>query len=380
MRVLLDVSAVPPRPVGAGVYTVALARGLATRDDLDLHLLARGDDTTRWSELTPGARVHAEAPTHRPARLAWEQVAAPRFADRLGIDVWHGPHYTMPLRLNVPAVVTVHDLTFFDHPEWHERSKVAFFRKMIRSAARRARLLVCVSGFTESRLRALAPPVGETVVVHHGVDHTRFKPDDGTAGLEREDLGILAPHGIAPPYVAFASTLEPRKDAPTLVQAFAEVARSRPDLRLVLAGGDGWGARAVREAIASSGAATRVIRPGYLPNDAIPAFFRRATAVAYPSLEEGFGLPALEALSCGAPLLSTTGSAVEEVVGDAALLVAPGDATALAAALARVLDDASEAARLRRSGPARAAEFTWDECVNKHVEAYRSVVCAPVSH
>ncbi|MCZ7531664.1 MAG: glycosyltransferase family 4 protein [Acidimicrobiia bacterium] len=380
MRVLLDVSAVPPRPVGAGVYTVALARSLGARGDLDLHLLARADDATRWRNEAPSASVHAEAPSSRPARLVWEQAAAPSLAVRLGIDVWHGPHYTMPLRLTVPAVVTVHDLTFFDHPEWHERSKVAFFRRMIRSAARRASLVVCVSGFTESRLAHIATPAGETVVVHHGVDHSRFAPDDGSPSLSRGDLEILAPHGIVPPYVAFASTLEPRKDAPTLVHAFAEVARSRPDLRLVLAGGDGWGARAVREAIVASGVATRVIRPGYLPNEAIPAFFRRADVVAYPSLEEGFGLPALEALACGAPLVSTTGSAVEEVVGDAALLVAPGDSSALAAALTRVLGDASEATRLRRAGPPRAAPFTWSESIDRHVAAYRSVARAGVAH
>lgn len=367
MRLLLDVSAVPPRPVGAGVYTVALARGLAARPDVELHLLARRDDADRWSSLAPGGAVHADAPARRPARLAWEQARAPALGAGLGIDVWHGPHYTMPLRLDVPAVVTIHDLTFFDHPEWHERTKVLFFRRMIRAAAARARVLVAVSTHTAGRLRDVAPPAGEVRVVHHGVDHDRFR-----AGVDREgDLALLAPHGIAPPYVAFAGTLEPRKDVPTLVDAFARLARERPGLRLVLAGGDGWGVRALRDAIAASGAATRVLRPGYLANDAIPAFFRCAEAVAYPSLVEGFGLPALEALACGAPLVTTTGSAIEEVVGDAALLVAPGDASALAAHLARILDDPEEAARLRAAGPIQAEKFTWEASVDAHVDAYR---------
>jgi glycosyltransferase involved in cell wall biosynthesis len=367
VRVLLDVSAVPERPVGAGRYTVALASGLAARPEVELHLLSRRDDQARWDAWAPTAVVHGSAPVRRPARLAWEQARGARLAARLEVDVWHGPHYTMPLRADVPSVVTIHDLTFFDHPEWHERSKVVFFRRMIRAAAHRATVLVCVSAYTADRLRALVEPRGEVVVAHHGVDHDRFV----AIGDDAADLSALAGHGIEPPYVAFASTIEPRKNVPTLVRAFARVAASRPELRLVLAGSDGWGASEARDAIAASGVATRVIRPGYLPAGTVPAFFRQAALVAYPSYEEGFGLPALEGLACGAPVITTAGSALEEVVGDAALLVPPDDDAALADAIARVLDDRAEATRLRLAGPARAAQFTWERCVDQHVDAYQ---------
>ena len=124
MRVLLDVSAVPARPVGAGVYTIAIAHGISARPDIDVHLLTRRGDTARWRELAPTAELHPLAPNHRPARLAWEQASGARFAQRIRPDIWHGPHYTMPLRSTVPTVVAMHDLTFFEHPEWHERSKV----------------------------------------------------------------------------------------------------------------------------------------------------------------------------------------------------------------------------------------------------------------
>jgi glycosyltransferase involved in cell wall biosynthesis len=375
VRVLLDVSAVPARPVGAGIYTVALASGLAAHDEVELHLLTRGNDTDRWDTIAPGAEVHGAVPARRPARIAWEQARGGSLAKRVRPDVWHGPHYTMPpgsgpLRVDAPCVVTIHDLTFFDHPEWHERSKVVFFRRMIRASARRAAVLICVSAYTADRLRALTDPRGDVIVAHHGVDHERFS----TAGSVATDLAALAPHGIEPPYIAFASTIEPRKNVPALVEAFSVVAATRPDLRLVLAGGDGWGARAAREAIAASGVATQVVRPGYIASETLAAFFRRADVVAYPSFEEGFGLPALEGLACGAPVVTSAGSALAEVVGDAALTVAPDDPSALAAALATVLDDPDVAARLRAAGPVRAAQFTWERCVDQHVDAYRRAV------
>ena len=378
MRVLLDVSAVPARPVGAGVYTIAMARGIGARPDADLHLVTRRGDTARWREYAPTAEVHPLAPNRRPTRLAWEQAAGHRVARAVRPDVWHAPHYTMPLRSSVPTVVAMHDLTFFDHPEWHERSKVIYFRRMIAAAARRADVIVTGSHDAADGLRARFRIGGEIIVVHHGVDHSRFAPagDDAspTSPDATTDWAALSRHGIARPFIAFASTIEPRKDVPTLVRAFARIAAAHPGLQLVVAGGDGWGIAQARAAIETSGVTTRVLRPGYLDDATLAALFRRAEVVAYPSLVEGFGMPALEALASGAPLVTTSGSALEEVVGDAALLVPPADPEALARALATVLDDAAVAARLRAAGPARAATFTWERSIDAHLDAYRRAV------
>ena len=186
MRLLLDVSAVPARPVGAGVYTIAMARGLGARPDVDLHLLTRRSDTTRWNDIAPGAEVHASAPDGRPARLVWEQVAGPKVARAIRPDVWHAPHYTMPLRSPVPTVVAMHDLTFFEHPEWHERSKVVYFRRMMAAAARRADVIVTGSHDAATGLRSRVRPRGEIVVVHHGVDHDRFARRDDPQSVAAE--------------------------------------------------------------------------------------------------------------------------------------------------------------------------------------------------
>jgi glycosyltransferase involved in cell wall biosynthesis len=376
VRLLLDVSAIPSPPLGAGVYAVNLVRALGELQpgDLDLHVLTRKGDRDRWAALAPTATVHAEVPGPRPVRLAWEQVRAGRLAERLGIDVWHGPHYTLPLRLPCPAVVTVHDLTFFDHPEWHERSKVAFFRPMTKAAVAQAEVVVAVSGATARRLGEVLAPEAQVVTIPHGVDHDRFTPAHDPRGNgqgQAADLAALTGLGVRPPYIAFVGTMEPRKAIPTLVEAFARLAPSFPNLRLVLAGKDGWGTEAVRAAVAASGVATRILRVRWVPDEALPALFRWAEAVAYPSFEEGFGLPALEALACGAALVTTEGSPMAEFAGDAAVVVPPGDVIELAAALERLLTDEVLRARLRRVAPEAAGAHQWEASAKRHLWAYR---------
>jgi glycosyltransferase involved in cell wall biosynthesis len=366
VRVLLDVSAVPDKLAGAGVYTTEITRELARRDDLELVLVARRGDAPRWRTVAPRAEVHAVVPAARPARLVWEQVGGPRFAAKVGADLWHGPHYTMPVRLRIPAVVTVHDLTFFDHPEWHERAKVLYFRSAIVESARRAAVIVCVSDTTATRLADVAPARGEVVVIHHGVDTERFRPDAD----EADDRARLAALGITTPYLAFVGTIEPRKNLPALVAAFSRVASEHPDLRLVLAGRPGWGAEAVDDAVAASSVGARILRTGYLPEEALPAFLRRASAVMYPSHEEGFGIPPLEAMASGTPVLTSADVATADLAGDA-VATSLRDPVSLADGIRHVLDPVV-AARLRGAGSTLVTRFSWSATADQHVDAYRA--------
>ncbi|HYX44032.1 MAG TPA: glycosyltransferase family 1 protein, partial [Acidimicrobiales bacterium] len=292
--------------------------------------------------------------------------------------VHHGPHYTMPERARLPRVVTVHDLSMVEHPGWHEPAKVAYFRRAIRVAAARADAIVAVSKATAERLQALLAPRGAVHVIPHGVDGARFRvldPDDETgAVLDRAALRRL---GVHLPYVAFVGTLEPRKDVPTLVRAFDHVAATRPGLSLVLAGGRGWGTRAVEAAVRAAVHGGRVCLAGYVSEEEKAALLRNAAAVAYPSLEEGFGLPALEALACGAPLVTTCGSAMEEVTGSAAFLVAPRDHRGLAEALEAAMACGPDVERRRTAGFEVVARHTWEASAVAHAGVYRSVALAP---
>jgi len=382
IRVSIDVSAVPAEPVGAGRYTIDLVAALARRPDVALELWSRRRDDQRWSAMsrlgpTP-VGVRSVAPRRRPLRLAWEQLRLPSLLAKGDSEVHHGPHYTMPERARLPMVVTVHDLTFLDHPEWHERSKVPVFRRAIRRAADRADALVCVSERTAELLQERVRPHGRVFVVPHGVDHERFRPEESVSG---SDERVLARLGVTSPYVLFVGTIEPRKAVPELVGAYSRLVcggASRHgrfgELSLVLAGGAGWGADDLPGVIASSGVEAKVARLGYVDDEAVPALLRRAAVVAYPAREEGFGLPALEALACGAPLVTTEGTAMAEMAGDAALLVPPGDIDALAEALADALEAtpraATQAEARRTLGLQAAARHTWERSAAGHLEAY----------
>ena len=378
LRVALDVSAVPDRPVGAGHYILQLAGQLSQRPDVDLVLCSRVGDQDRWVPLVPAGQLLAAAPAARPLRLVWEQLRLGPLVASSGAAVLHGPHYTMPRRPPVPSVVTIHDLSFFESPEWHERSKVLLFRRAITRAAREAAVVVCPSQVTADALRRWCQVDAEVVVAPHGVDATRFRPEEPTPGADASRLAQIDLRlAGGRPLLVFVGTLEPRKDVPTLVAAFSAVASRHPDAFLVLAGGRGWGADAVEAAVVSSGLGRRIVRTGYVDDEAIPALLRSATAVVYPSLYEGFGLPALEALACGSPLVTTKGTAMEEVAGASALLVPPGDVGALAEVLDGVLDglgDDRSASERRSLGFDIVERHTWKRSAEIHVAAYRTAI------
>lgn len=369
MRVLVDVSEVADEPVGTGVYVLNLTRALAAGRQVDLHLLARRGDARRWRSLAHGARVHDRVPVAGLPRRLWDWFGRRRFVRRLGADVWHGPDAAVPGDVETRTVVTIHDLTVIEHPELHDAATLAERRRALRSAVSAADVIVAVSNDTAARVHENFHPRAPVMVAPHGVDTARFRPagDEATRDADRERLRSL---GVEPPFVAFVGTMEPRKNLPGLVEAFARIAPDHPDLRLVIAGRRGWRADEVNTAVRRSGLGDRIVLLGFAPPDALPALYRTAEMVVHPSLGEGFGLPALEALACATPLVTTAGSAMEEVAGDAAVLVPTPEPKPLAEAVERVLSDRRLRERLREAGPRAAGRYSWGRCARAHLDAY----------
>lgn len=359
---VVDATAVPADRGGVGRYVDELLPALCA-EGADLAVVCQAGDEAHYRRLLPGVELQSAPPavSRRPVRLAWEQAGLPVLARRLRADVLHCPHYTMPLAARLPVVTTLHDATFFTHPDLHLPVKRQFFRAWTRLSLARAARCVTPSAATREELVRVAGARRDRVdVAHLGVDADRFHvPSPAERAAVREHLGVDGP------YVAFLGTLEPRKNVPALVRAW----NALPDApALVLAGGKGWDTE-VDRAATEVAPGRQLLRPGYLPLDLLAGFLGEAEVVAYPSLGEGFGLPVLEAMACGAPVLTTRRLSLPEVGGDAVAYTEP-EATAISAALGALLGDPARRAELAAAGRARAATFDWRSCARAHLAAY----------
>ena len=352
---------------GVGRYVDSLAEAL-DQDGAPITIVCQPRDVRLYHELAPRSRIVPAGPSTvtRTARLVWEQTTLPALARRLAIDVVHSPHYTMPLASPAASVVTLHDATFFTDAVLHSSVKARFFRTWTRTALSRATLCVVPSHATRSELARVTKVRPRAVeIIEHGVDVERFhppSPEEVAAAREAVGLGNT-------PYVAFLGALEPRKNVPALIRGFAKaVERRASPPALVLAGQPGWDTQ-VEKALDAAPRRLRVIRAGYLPFRTLAGFLGGADLVAYPSLGEGFGLPVLEAMACGACVLTTRRLALPEVGGDAVAYCGVG-AGDVAIALSELLDDPSRRAVLAASAMRRAKEFSWSTSAERHREAY----------
>jgi glycosyltransferase involved in cell wall biosynthesis len=366
-RVLVDATAVPADRGGVGRYVDGLITALAA-GGADLAIVCQRADAERYSRMAPDATVvpGPAAIAHRPARLAWEQTGLPLVAQQVDAQVVHSPHYTMPLRAGRPVVVTVHDATFFTDSELHSSVKGTFFRSATRTALRRAARVITPSKATRDELvRVLDADATGIDVAYHGVDQLTFHvPTDDEKARVQARLG-LAGHS----YVAFLGMLEPRKNVPGLVRGWVKACEGRQDPpALVLAGGSGWD-DTIDATVAEVPSHLRVLRPGYLRFSDLPGYLGGALVVAYPSHGEGFGLPVLEAMACGAAVLTTERLSLPEVGGEAVAYTEP-DPDSIASALSSLLDDPERRAQLGAAGHERSLEFTWAASAEAHMAAF----------
>lgn len=340
-----------------------------------------GDVTSkRHDTLIVYARAHSidpngqfilrEAPAlseRRTARVAWEQIGLPRAiaADRL--DLFHGAAFALPYRLSSPAVVTIHDLAFLRWPEQVPRRRGLYLSRAVRSAAARAERVIAVSEATRRDVIELLEVAPERVdVTYLGVDPL-FRRTAGEA-----IAAFRHRYELTHPFILAVGTREPRKNLPALVRAFASLRDQIPH-DLIHVGGAGWLSAELEQAIADARLGDRLRFIDFVPHDELPLWYSAADCFVLPSLYEGFGLPLLEAMACGAPCIASNRSSLPEVGGDAALFCEP-DPPAIAEALLPLLHDGELRQRLRERGPSRAARFTWERTATATVDSYRKAL------
>jgi len=338
------------RRTGTEQYTAHLLEALVAQGGphrLRLYFNRLPDPRPAWLE---DAEVR-EMPFPRlwtHARLSWEMLRRPP-------DVLFVPAHVLPLWRPRRTVVTIHDLGYLRFPEAHPPRRRLELHLSTAWNARVAARVIAVSQATKDDLvRHYRVAPDKIAVVHHGVEE-RFRPTPDPAAPAR--------YGLPSRYLLYLGTLQPRKNLERLVQAYGRLPGDAPPL--VLAGAKGWYFQRIAAAIAALGLENRVLLPGYVADADVPALLTGATALLYPSLYEGFGLPALEALACGTPVLAANTSSLPEVVGAAGLLVDPLDVGAIAAAMQRLLADEALRAALSQQGRERAKGFSWDRCARE---------------
>jgi glycosyltransferase involved in cell wall biosynthesis len=362
----------------AGIHhylSILLAHLPATASGLRLTAFVgpSADVETQHAASSPAAslRLHRSRwPTGRPAvRILWEQLALPWIARQARLDALHALAFVAPALAPCRTIVTVYDLSFLHYPAYFRLANRLYLQTFTGPSCRRAAHVIAISRSTKDDVvRQFGLPPERVSVVYPGCE-PQYRPLP-PAQVE----AFRQARGLPPKFILYLGTLEPRKNVAALVRAFT--AARRPGLKLVLAGAEGWLFDDLYRTIEQSGLAGDVILPGYVPAEDKPLWYNAAHLFVYPSEYEGFGLPVLEALACGVPVVAADTSSLPEVAGSAACLVPPRDPAALAEALDALLADAPRRAELAAAGPAQAARFSWPEAAARTAAVYRRVTGA----
>jgi glycosyltransferase involved in cell wall biosynthesis len=374
MRICLDLSPVVQRKAGLGTYAQRLAEHLLAVDRENAYSAFHYGRTVKEPLRPPlDALPRRVVPwSARPWRLG---VAARHFLglnmDSMfaDVDIFHATEHLLPPLRRVRTVFTFHDAIYALFPQYHLPMNRLFLGLMMPRFLRRADAIITVSECSKGdavRLYGIDP--ARIRVIYEGVD-ARFQPVTDPTRLAQ----VRARYGLPEHYVLYVGTIEPRKNLTTLLEAYANLRFAICDLRLVIAGKKGWLYESFFARLRELGLEDAVVLPGYIADEYLPALYSAANVFAFPSLYEGFGLPLLEAMACGTPVVCSNASSLPEVCDGAALLVEPTDVPALVQAMERVLSDESLRATLRARGLAQAAKFSWERTARETLAVYREV-------
>jgi glycosyltransferase involved in cell wall biosynthesis len=367
LRVGFDGHGFTSPAAGIRRYAGELVRALVGLDEVDI--LALGGDPA----LTPRGAEYVAGAAHPPSNAGWSLVGLPRTAARARVDLIHAPAYTAPFWCRVPVVLTIHDVSYEIHPEWYPYRRDWLRRTFYRRSATSAARILTVSAFSASEITAAyGIPAARIAVAPLGVDHHTFMAADA-------DMPLDLPAAISQPYLLHVGDVHERRNLPIVVDALLEARRhfgGAGALSLVVAGVDRGITAGLCEMAAEEGSVDAVVALGSVSETRIHALYRGALALVYPSFYEGFGLPLVEAMATGLPVIASHAASIPEVLGGAGLLLDPNDRAAWRDAIIRVVNDEALRADLRARGLARAATFTWQRTARLTLDAYREAVRA----
>ena len=394
MRVVMNVTSMAGNKTGIGHYTTELLKALRATGEVEVSefphpllsklrtALGGGPKPTipRPAVTSPasGAKPAASTTTPKlkktraPLRFAWRFVnsvySTTQFT-RKRYDLYHEPNF-VPLPGRLPSVVTIHDLSPVLYPQWHPAERIHYFERHFTPNIRRMSHILAVSEFARREIIAtLGIPADRVTRTYNGVrEHLAPLAPEETARTLRE-------LGLPPRYLLHVGTIEPRKNLDMLLRTYCGLpAELRESCPLVLVGSWGWRMEATAEYYEAEARHKNVIRPGYLPDHALAAVYNGARALLFPTLYEGFGMPAAEMLACGGAVISSTAGAVAEVLGPCGHQIDPHDVDGWRAALVRIITDDDWREQLRQGGPEQAAQFTWAACARDTLKAYRQTI------
>ncbi len=305
-------------------------------------------------------------PTHSPPiRILWEQAIQPWALRRAGVDLLHGLALIGPLLSGRPLVITIHDLSFLHYPQSFHALKRLYLKLFTRLSVRRAQRVIAISDSTRQDIIEQYGVPSETVDLIYYGSNPAFRP------LPAEKVAqFRSDQGLPERFILFVGTLEPRKNVVRLIEAYSRLpASNRPPLMLI--GAKGWLYDSVFARVDELDLSDAVRFVGYVPGNSLPWWYNAADLFVYPSIYEGFGLPPLEAMACGTPVVTSKASSLPEVVGTAGLLVDPTSTESLASAMEQVLSDQGERDRMRSAGLAQARRFSWDDTARRTLDTYR---------